>query len=172
MIAKISLKTIGASLVVAASILYAAPFTAAQSAGAPGAPSASATTPSLDYEFFKTRVEPIFLKKRAGHARCYVCHSGSGDGGAPAYLEKLSPGSTSWNEEQSRRIFRRVSRLVVPGDPAESRLVMHPLAPEEGGDYSNRVHGGGRQFASQNDPEWQTIAAWVRGEKEGAHSPQ
>ena len=127
---------------------------------------------SVDFEFFKTHVEPIFLKKRPGHARCYVCHSGSGDGGAPPYLEKLSPGSTSWDEEQSRRIFRRVSRLVVAGDPSQSRLVMHPLAPEAGGDYSNRVHGGGRQFESQNDPDWKIIDEWVRGEKEGAPSPQ
>jgi hypothetical protein len=161
MIAKMSLITIGASLLVAVGMLYAAPFTAAQSAGAQDA--TAAATPSLNYEFFKARVEPIFLKKRPGHARCYVCHSGSGDGGAPPYLEKLSPGSTSWNEEQSQRIFRRVSRLVVPGDPSQSRLVMHPLAPEAGGDYSNRVHGGGRQFESQNDPDWKIIDEWVRG---------
>jgi hypothetical protein len=160
MFVKINLKTIGASLVVTASFLCATPFAAAQSA-----PAASATASSLDYEFFKSRVEPIFLKKRPGHARCYVCHSGRGDGGAPAYLEKLSPGSATWDEEQSLRIFRRVSRLVVPGNPAESPLVMHPLAPEAGGDYSNRMHGGGRQFASQDDPDWKTIAVWVRGEK-------
>jgi hypothetical protein len=163
MITKMSLTTIVASLVVAAGILYAAPFTAAQSAGAQDTKAASASTPSLNYEVFKTRVEPIFLKKRPGHARCYVCHSGRGEGGAPPYLEALSPGSTSWNEEQSQRIFRRVSRLVVPGDPSQSRLVMHPLAPEAGGDYSNRVHGGGRQFETQNDPDWKIINEWVRG---------
>ena len=56
MIAKISLIAIGASLVVVAGILYAAPFTPAQSAGAPGAPAASASTPSLNYEFFRTRI--------------------------------------------------------------------------------------------------------------------
>ena len=33
---------------------------------------------SLDYEFFKTRVQPIFLNKRPGNARCYVCHRGTG----------------------------------------------------------------------------------------------
>jgi hypothetical protein len=33
------------------------------------------SAPSLDFEFFKTRVQPIFLAKRPGHARCYVCHS-------------------------------------------------------------------------------------------------
>ena len=169
MIARTDLKTIGAGLIVAASFLCAPPFTGAQSAAAPAA---SATTPSLNYEFFKTRVEPIFLKKRPGHARCYVCHSGRGDGGAPAYLEKLSPGAAMWDEEQSVRIFRRVSRYVVPGNPAESVLVMHPLAPEAGGDYSNRMHGGGRQFASQDDPDWKIIAAWVRGEKQSAPTQQ
>jgi len=39
---------------------------------------------------------------------------------------------------------------------------MHPLEPEAGGD---EFYNGGRQFASQNDPQFLTIAAWVRGEE-------
>jgi len=35
---------------------------------------AAQTPPKLDYEFFKSRVEPVFLTKRPDHARCYVCH--------------------------------------------------------------------------------------------------
>ena len=31
--------------------------------------------PALDYEFFKARVQPVFLQKRDGHTRCYVCHA-------------------------------------------------------------------------------------------------
>ena len=30
---------------------------------------------SLDYATFKARVEPVFTKKRPGHARCVACHS-------------------------------------------------------------------------------------------------
>jgi hypothetical protein len=166
MISRTFLKTLGVGLL-AAGLLSTAPFAAAQSA-----PAVTATAKSLDYEFFKARVEPIFLKKRPGHARCYVCHSGRGEGGAPAYLEKLSPGATTWDDEQSQRIFQRVSHYVVPGNPAESPLVMHPLAPEAGGDYSNRMHGGGRQFASQDDPDWKNLAAWVRGQKQTSSSTQ
>ena len=33
------------------------------------APKQAAAQPALDFEFFKARVEPIFLKKREGHAR-------------------------------------------------------------------------------------------------------
>ena len=120
--------------------------------------------PGVDFEFFKTRVEPIFLKKRPGHARCYVCHAESR---TPFLLEKLSPGSTFWTEEQSRRNFQNVSQLVAPGDPTLSVLLMHPLAPEAGGDP---VHNGGRQFTSQNDPDWLTLAEWVRGQKAGGSS--
>jgi YVTN family beta-propeller protein len=116
----------------------------------------SMATQSLDFEFFKNRVEPIFLTKRAGHARCYVCHSESR---TAFLLEKLSPGSTSWTEEQSRRNFQNALPLVVPGDPTSSRLLMHALSPEAGGDP---VHQGGRQFASQNDTDWLTLAEWVR----------
>jgi len=124
---------------------------AAEAAAPPG--------PVLDYEFFKTRVEPIFLKKRPGLARCYVCHSANNTG---LRLERLPPGATTWTEEQSRRNFQSASQLVVPGDPLSSRLLMHPLAHSAGGDP---FHGGGQQFASQNDPDWQVLAEWVRGQK-------
>ena len=121
--------------------------------------SASAADTALDYEFFKARVEPIFLAKRAGHARCYVCHVESNNA---FHLERLLPGKTFWTEEQSRRNFEVVSRLVVPGDERSSRLLRMPLAPEAGG---LAFHSGGRQFASQNDPSWKALAQWVSGAK-------
>ena len=115
--------------------------------------------PVLDYEFFKARVEPIFLEKRVGHTRCYVCHAESNNW---FRLERLSPGATFWSEEQSRRNFEIASRLVNPGDPATSRLLQQPLAPEAGG---NVFHSGGRQFASKDEPGWKTLADWVNGQK-------
>jgi len=115
------------------------------------------TVPKLDYEFFKSRVEPVFLTKRPDHARCYVCHVESNNA---FHLEKLAPGARAWTEEQSRRNFEMVSVLVNPGDPDTSRLLLHPLGPEGGGDV---FHSGGRQFASKRDPAWRALAAWVNG---------
>lgn len=111
----------------------------------------------FDFEFFKSKVEPIFLKERPGHARCYACHS---DSNRLFHLERLPDGAKEWTEEQSRGNFQTVTRLVAPGDPLSSLLLIHPLAPEAGGDA---FHSGGRQFATQNDPDWLTIADWVRG---------
>jgi hypothetical protein len=121
--------------------------------------SASAADPVLDYEFFKARVEPIFLTKRPDHVRCYVCHSESTNA---FKLEKLEKGQKFWSEEQSRKQFEAISRLVVPGEPTKSLLLMRPLAPQEGG-YA--YHSGGRQFESKASPEWKTLAAWVNGAK-------
>ncbi len=118
-----------------------------------------AAAPTLDYEAFKTKIEPIFLEKRAGHTRCYVCHAESNNN---FRLEKLSPGQTAWSEDQSRKNFAVVSKLVNPGDAATSRLLLHPLAPEGGGDA---FHSGGRQFADKNDPDWKAIADWVNSAK-------
>jgi hypothetical protein len=134
---------------------------AAQLGGTPARQGAPKSAQSLDYEFFKARVEPIFLKDRPGHARCYSCH-GSGNG--PQYLVKLSPGSTSWTEDQSRQIFENVSKLVNRDDPMNSRFLIHPLSPLAGGDIEF-VHTGGRQFESKNDPDWQDMAAWASGQK-------
>ena len=131
----------------------------AAGAKATGAAPASTGTLALDYEFFKTRVEPIFLKKRPGHARCYVCHE---EANHALKLAKLSPGNTDWTEAESRRNFATVSQLVNPDEPLNSTLLLHPLAPEAGGDA---FHSGGRQFESQTDPDWKTLAEWVRGAK-------
>ena len=115
--------------------------------------------PTLDYLYFKEQVQPIFLKKRPGHARCITCH----DHGSPG-LEPLPAGATNWNEEQSRKQFAMWKLFVVPGAPDKSRLLLHPLATQAGGD---RFHAGGKHWNSQSDPEWQILAAWVRGETAG-----
>ena len=120
---------------------------------------ASRAAPTLDFDFFKARVEPIFLQKRDGYTRCYVCHAESNNA---FRLERLSPGTGTWDEEQSRRNFEMASKLVNAGDPDTSRLLQQPLAPEGGG---NVFHSGGRQFSSKDDPGWKTLADWVNGMK-------
>jgi hypothetical protein len=137
-----------------ACLLLAAAGSSRQAEGQPAA--SSTASPSLNYEFFKAKVEPIFLAKRPGHARCVVCHATNN---APLHLVPLSPGSATWNEEQSRRNFQLVQRVVVPGFEG-SKLVTHPLAEQAGGDPH---HGGGQQFNSQDDPEWLTLKAFVLG---------
>lgn len=112
----------------------------------------------LDFAFFQAEVQPIFLEKKAGYTRCVVCHSE----GRVGFLQPLDAGATTWTDEQARENFEAVSRLVMPGDPLSSRLLMHPLEPDAGGD---EFHNGGRQFPSQDDPWFQTLAAWVRGER-------
>jgi hypothetical protein len=107
----------------------------------------------VSYEFFRDKVQPIFLAKRPHHALCIECH----DTGTPR-LQALSPGATTWNEEQSRKNFDAWKVVVVPGNPMASRMLMHPLAHEAGGDP---FHAGGKHWTSQSDPEWQTLVAWV-----------
>jgi hypothetical protein len=119
----------------------------------------AADGPSLDYAFFKEKVQPIFLNKRPGHARCVTCHSH----GSPPLLP-LAPGADTWNEEQSRANFTMWKQFVVPGNPLKSPLLLHPLAKAAGGD---RFHAGGKHWKSQSDPEWQILVAWVNGQTLG-----
>ena len=113
------------------------------------------STPTLDYAYFKSKVEPIFLAKRTGHARCIACHGQ----GTPLRLQALAPGSTTWTDEQSRKNFEAVQRVARNG--MQSRLLVHPLEEKAGGDF---YHSGGKHFTSQSDPEWVALKAWVMGQ--------
>ncbi len=133
------------------------------SARAPGrsyeATAAAAQTGSrepLDYDYFLENVQPIFMTKRAGAARCVVCHSSR----SLFRLQPLPPGGATWNEEQSRRNFEVARRMVEPGHPMGSRLLLLPLAEQAGG---NSFHPGGKHWADRTDPDWQALANWVNG---------
>src|ERR1700693_4114017 len=166
MISRVLPKIISAAfLVTTAVLLYVfVPRITAQTSGGP-----DAQTPQLDYEFFKTRVEPIFLKKRSDdHARCYVWHQVMRHGGGPLSLEMLPPGASFWTEEQPRHNFEVVSKLVVPGNPDLSLFLRMPLAPEAGGLAATPQ--GGRQFASGDDPDRKKRRAAFLGQKAGGSS--
>ena len=120
------------------------------------ASSPPATSAALDYDFFKNKVQPIFLAKRPGHARCIACHAAA----TPLRLQPLSAGAKTWNEAESRKNFEAIQRVVVPGS-LNSRLLVHPLEEAAGGDF---YHNGGKHWQSQNDPEWQTLKAFVLGQ--------
>jgi hypothetical protein len=141
-------------LLLVAVLLTQQPSTPALRAQGAGAPAVS----GLDFEFFRTKVQPILLAKRDGHTRCVSCHSK----GTPMRLQELSPGAATWNEEQSRRNFQVVMLRVVPRNLTQSKLLVHPLLAEGGGDF---YHSGGKHWNSFLDPEWQTIANWVCGRK-------
>jgi hypothetical protein len=116
---------------------------------------AAATGPrGLDFQTYRTQIEPIFLKKRGDHARCYACHSQ----GTPLRLQEMSPGASAFTEAQSRANFAALTRVVVPGQPKLSRLILMPLAHEAGG---TEFHPGGKHFTTMDDPEIKTLVAWI-----------
>ena len=127
--------------------------------GASLASGATTSRDALDYEFFREQVEPIFVRKREGHARCVVCHATR----TRFRLQAPPPEGATWNAEQSRRNFATARRMVVPGNPLASQLLLLPLAEDAGG---NTFHPGGKHWASQTDPDWQTIANWIQGSRD------
>jgi hypothetical protein len=110
---------------------------------------------TLDYEYYKSKVQPLFVEKRPGHARCVTCHSRS----TAFRLQELPRGRTAYTDDESRKNFQAASRMVLPGVPLKSRLLTMPLAHEAGG---SEFHPGGKHWMSQDDPEWKILAEWVK----------
>ena len=140
-----------------AALVFAGLLSATLAGFAPQQSAAPAKAPALDYQYFKTKVQPVFLTRRPGHARCIACHRQET---TPLDLQPLPAGRTTWTEEESRKNFEAVRHVVAPGN-VKSKLLVHPLEEKAGGDFS---HNGGKHFASQNDPEWQVLKAWVMGQ--------
>jgi hypothetical protein len=119
----------------------------------------AAAEPPLDFEFFRSCVQKVFANPREGHIRCSNCHSSGIIGFAPV----PQTGST-WSEQEANRAFRTIARLVIPGNPEQSRFLLKPLHPDGGGSYT---HNGPRRWQSRDDPEWKMLAEWVRGDRKG-----
>ena len=111
-----------------------------------------------DFNYYRTKVEPIFTTKRPSHARCIVCHIGR----TAFNLQPLAKGAT-WTEAESRKNFEMILKNVVNvAKPEVSPILVHPLA--EAGSEDD-FHSGGHQFAGKQDANWQTLNNWIRGAK-------
>ena len=89
---------------------------------------------------------------------CAACHGG----GVRGFASDIPEGRNFWNEEESLANYGIIVEFVEPGCPLRSRFLTHPLDSHEGWD---NYHSGGSRWRSQGDPEWQMLAAWVRGEQ-------
>jgi hypothetical protein len=116
--------------------------------------------PTLDFAFFRSCVQQVFATPREGQIRCSSCHAAGQVGFAPA-----PQNGKEWSEEEARRAFQSIFRLLIPGNPEQSRFMLKPLHPDGGGSYT---HNGPRRWQSREDPEWRMLAGWVRGERTGA----
>ena len=115
--------------------------------------------PTLDFTFFQSCVQQVFATPREGHIKCSNCHAGGLVGFAPP-----PQNGKSWSDEEAKRAYQSLSRLIIPGNPEQSRFLLKPLHPDGGGTYT---HNGPRRWQSRDDPEWRMLAGWVRGERTG-----
>ena len=120
----------------------------------------AAAEPPLDFTFFRSCVQRVFQTPREGHIRCSNCHGVGQMGFAPV----PAGGRTEWDDAEAKRAFNVITRLVIPGNPEQSRFLLKPLHPDSGGSYA---HNGVRRWPNRTDPEWQMLASWVRGERTG-----
>ncbi len=62
------------------------------------------------------------------------------------------------------RTLEVVDRIPLSGRPNNVSISKELRKLYVGGDYA---HNGPRRWTSMDDPEWQMLAAWVRGERTG-----
>src|SRR5260370_26939288 len=105
------------SLAVGARIALAANAQDASKSALQDPSASSQPRSSLDFETYRSRIEPIFVKKREGNTRCYDCHSALA---TRFRLERFLPGTPSSAQEQSPQNFQPVSPFVSLSDPLKA----------------------------------------------------
>ena len=110
MVSKVGLKKVFAGFVAALALYAPVPSAGEQSAKTAAAQATDAARPALDYEFFKARVQPIFLKTRSeDHVRCYACHQ-----------VPVTPPDFTWSCCYRGRTLGRRSSLVAISRPSRN----------------------------------------------------
>ena len=105
----------------------------------------------MDFEFFRACVQNVFATPREGHIKCSNCHGAGQIGFAPL----PGDGRTQWNEEEARQAFRVIARLIVAGNPVQSRFLLKPLHPDGGGSYATMDRDAGRAAMTPSGRCWQ-----------------
>ena len=123
------------------------------------APRAGAFPGAAEVDFFRTNVEPLFMKDRGGpdpgFAACVMCHTWQT---SLSFALQTPATDAGWTQEQSRTNFDMLTTLVDTAKPENSRLLRKPLAGAAGG----LEHTGGTYWRSREDPEYQTVLKWIR----------
>ena len=106
--------------------------------------------PQVDFDFFRSCVQRVFLNPREGAVPCTTCHAAGSRGFAPPVPE----GRMYWNEEESRRNFGVVMRFVTAGYPMESLFLQNPLHPDGGGHPCMVVANDGSPRTIRSGRSW------------------
>jgi cellulose synthase operon protein C len=113
----------------------------------------------LDFDYFVTRVQPIFMKKAADGAACYSCHS------THALLRIAQPGPDGRaTEAQLRQNFESAQKVIDLRQPEASLILRKPLSPTENPPPGFLTHAGGPRWPRGADSEeYRTLLAWIKG---------
>lgn len=99
-------------------------------------------------------IESLFRERVYVHrGRCYPCHFESQDIPGPNWVQ---PGPCNEASLASMR-WLQASDLIDRDQPANSRLLLKPLAEDAGG----LEHGGHDKFENVDDPAYQDFAYWI-----------
>ncbi len=118
----------------------------------------------FDFNYFTAFVQPLFIKKYNGEA-CIDCHTPSS--AASGKFRILAPGASGrYTIQQSRVNFVSVLAVIDQKSPMQSRLLLKPLNPTtREGALRGLHHDGGVFWQNQYDPDFELLAAWLKGAK-------
>ncbi len=118
----------------------------------------------LDYEFFKTRVQPLLATATGSDGKsCAHCHS------THTILRLNRPDERgNLTEEQIRDNYFSALKVVNLLEPEKSLILQKPIsdATTEGILNSSKIpHGGGKRWDGPDSAAYKTVLEWIQGAK-------
>jgi hypothetical protein len=126
--------------------------------------------PQLDGPYFDCKVQPILTKS----CSTFACHGDARRFYRVFARNRLRAQGAEKDRNSALTGLERASNLdaarafVDPEAVDQSLLLTKPLDASAGGAFHRgaELFGGGNVFANRDDPDFKTLAAWARGEKE------
>lgn len=117
---------------------------------------------TLDYAYFKDKIQPILQRPGRDGNACVQCH-------ATHAIFKLNPPPPNgqYTEEQLRENYRSALKVVDVLEPEKSLILRKPTSTSESEgviDSARISHGGGLRWGTDSD-EYRTILEWINGAK-------
>lgn len=112
----------------------------------------------LDYDYYREKVEPLFVELGSDGSSCATCHNTHA-----VFNLKPLPSNGQYGLAESRHNYANALKVIDVDDPSRSLMLLKPISPRQTNEDTGFGHAGGvRWQQGANSEQWKLVYEWIR----------